>query len=177
MPPPRRCRWDATTLCTGERVECVARRFLDSPALQPHGAWTDKLTPNDAECRRWTRYVDMPLPTHSREQLRTHAARGLSQPYIVGPGGHNPRGRFPGIALRTDAHRRLPGDRRLFQTLMDFIRDAKFERMGLFTYSQEEGHARRADGRASSRTSSSATPRRPWPRKLRWPPGGGGMAE
>src|SRR5260370_41008353 len=45
-----------------------------------------------------------------------------------------------GIALRTKFITGFPGEtEEYFQTLLDFIRDTRFERMGVFAYSQEEG--------------------------------------
>jgi len=50
------------------------------------------------------------------------------------------RAGIPGIALRTTFIVGFPGETdAYFQTLLDFIRDTKFERMGVFTYSREEG--------------------------------------
>src|SRR5437899_2654942 len=46
----------------------------------------------------------------------------------------------PGIALRTTFIVGFPGETdEYFQTLLDFIRETRFERLGVFTYSQEEG--------------------------------------
>ena len=49
--------------------------------------------------------------------------------------------------------------RRAFKTLLDFIRETKFERLGVFTYSQGRRHARRRDGRANSRQDQTTAPR------------------
>src|SRR6185503_8714245 len=47
---------------------------------------------------------------------------------------------LPGIALRTTFIVGFPGEtEEYFQTLLDFIRQVKFERLGVFTYSREEG--------------------------------------
>ncbi len=46
----------------------------------------------------------------------------------------------PGIALRTTLLVGHPGeDEAAFAELMDFVREVKFERLGVFTYSEEEG--------------------------------------
>lgn len=50
------------------------------------------------------------------------------------------RRRVPGIALRTTLMVGFPGETEAdFIELMDFVRWAKFERMGAFAYSEEEG--------------------------------------
>jgi ribosomal protein S12 methylthiotransferase len=65
--------------------------------------------------------------------------RETSQQYIVDLIARIRAG-VPGIALRTTFIVGFPGEiAEYFQTLLDFIRDTKFERMGVFTYSQEEG--------------------------------------
>ena len=50
------------------------------------------------------------------------------------------REKVPGIVLRTTMIVGHPGEgRREFQELLDFVREAKFERLGAFMYSEEEG--------------------------------------
>ncbi len=50
------------------------------------------------------------------------------------------RSRVPGVALRTTMIVGHPGEtEEEFGQLLDFVRDARFERLGAFTYSEEEG--------------------------------------
>jgi len=64
--------------------------------------------------------------------------RETSQQYIVDL-IRRIRAGIPGIALRTTFIVGFPGETKdYFETLLDFIREAKFERLGVFTYSQEE---------------------------------------
>ena len=50
------------------------------------------------------------------------------------------RAGIPGIALRTTFIVGFPGETEAhFRTLLDFITEARFERLGIFAYSQEEG--------------------------------------
>src|SRR5262245_13741642 len=50
------------------------------------------------------------------------------------------RAGVPGIALRTTFIVGFPGEtEEYFEALLDFIRETKFERLGVFAYSQEEG--------------------------------------
>jgi len=65
--------------------------------------------------------------------------RETSQAYIVDL-IKKIRAGIPGIALRTTFIVGFPGEtERSFETLLDFIRETKFERLGVFTYSKEEG--------------------------------------
>lgn len=50
------------------------------------------------------------------------------------------RSRVPGIALRTTLLTGFPGeDEKAFEKLLDFVKEQEFERLGVFTYSEEEG--------------------------------------
>jgi ribosomal protein S12 methylthiotransferase len=50
------------------------------------------------------------------------------------------RAGVPGIALRTTFIVGFPGETEAsFETLLDFIRETKFERLGVFAYSKEDG--------------------------------------
>ncbi len=107
--------------------------------LYTHPAhWTDELIRTIAECPKVARYVDMPLQ-HIHENMLERMRRETSQQYIVDLIAKIRAG-VPGIALRTTFIVGFPGETEAyFQTLLDFIRDMRFERMGVFAYSQEEG--------------------------------------
>jgi ribosomal protein S12 methylthiotransferase len=65
--------------------------------------------------------------------------RETSQPYIVEL-IQKIRAGVPGITLRTTFIVGFPGETEAsFETLLDFIRETKFERLGVFTYSREDG--------------------------------------
>jgi ribosomal protein S12 methylthiotransferase len=65
--------------------------------------------------------------------------RETSQQYIVDL-IKRIRAGIPGIALRTTFIVGFPGETEgSFETLLNFIRETKFERLGVFTYSQEDG--------------------------------------
>jgi ribosomal protein S12 methylthiotransferase len=65
--------------------------------------------------------------------------RETSQQYIVDL-LKKIRAGIPGIALRTTFIVGFPGEtEEYFQSLLEFIRATKFERLGVFSYSQEEG--------------------------------------
>ena len=107
--------------------------------LYTHPAhWTDDLIRAIAECPKVARYVDMPLQ-HIHENMLERMRRETTQQYIVDLIAKIRAG-IPGIALRTTFIVGFPGEtEEYFQTLLDFIRDTKFERLGVFEYSQEEG--------------------------------------
>src|SRR5256885_14100039 len=88
--------------------------------------------------------------------------RETSQPYIVDL-LRRIRAGVPGIALRTTFIVGFPGETEAcFAGLLDFIRETKFERLGVFAYSKEEGTLA---GKSAARSSDKIkkTPRNPAP--------------
>ena len=130
---------DATTLCT------LLRELNNLPGdfwvrlLYTHPAhWTDELIETIAQCPKVARYVDMPLQ-HIHENMLERMRRETSQQYIVDLIAKIRAG-IPGIAIRTTFIVGFPGETEAcFQTLLDFIKETRFERMGIFTYSQQDG--------------------------------------
>src|SRR5438034_28246 len=107
--------------------------------LYTHPAhWTDDLIQTIAECPKVARYVDMPLQ-HIHGNMLERMRRETSQQYIVDLVAKIRAG-VPGIALRTTFIVGFPGETEAsFNTLLDFIRETKFERLGVFAYSKEDG--------------------------------------
>ena len=105
--------------------------------LYTHPAhWTDELIQTIAECPKVARYVDIPLQ-HIHENMLERMRRETSQQYIVDL-IRKIRTGVPGIALRTTFIVGFPGETEAcFQSLLDFIRETRFERLGVFAYSQE----------------------------------------
>jgi ribosomal protein S12 methylthiotransferase len=130
---------DATTLCTLLRELNAIEGEFWIRLLYTHPAhWTDELIQTIAECRKVARYVDMPLQ-HIHENMLERMRRETSQQYIVDL-VRRIRAGIPGIALRTTFIVGFPGEtEEYFDSLLSFIRETKFERLGVFTYSQEEG--------------------------------------
>jgi len=130
---------DATTLCSLIRELNALRGEFWIRILYTHPAhWTDELIQTIAECRKVARYVDIPLQ-HIHDNMLERMRRETSQQYIV---DLIKRIRFgvPGIALRTTFIVGFPGETdAAFETLLDFMRATKFERLGVFTYSKEDG--------------------------------------
>ena len=107
--------------------------------LYTHPAhWTDELIQTIAACSKVARYVDMPLQ-HIHENMLERMRRETSQEYIIDL-IRRIRAGIPGIAIRTTFIVGFPGETETcFRTLLDFIRQTRFERLGVFTYSREEG--------------------------------------
>jgi ribosomal protein S12 methylthiotransferase len=130
---------DATTLGTLLRELNAIEGDFWIRLLYTHPAhWTDELIRTIADCRKVARYVDMPLQ-HIHENMLERMRRETSQQYIVDL-VRRIRAGVPGIALRTTFIVGFPGEtEEYFETLLEFIRDTKFERLGVFTYSKEDG--------------------------------------
>ncbi len=106
--------------------------------LYTHPAhWSDELIQTIAECDKVARYIDIPLQHISANMLQ-RMQRETSEEYIRTLIKKIRTG-IPDITLRTTFIVGFPGETEEdFATLLDFIRDTKFERLGVFRYSQEE---------------------------------------
>jgi ribosomal protein S12 methylthiotransferase len=130
---------DATTISTLLRELNSLEGDFWIRLLYTHPAhWTDKLIQTIADCPKVARYVDIPLQ-HIHENMLERMRRETSQQYIVDL-MKRIRAGIPGIALRTTFIVGFPGETEAyFESLLEFIRETKFERLGVFAYSQEEG--------------------------------------
>jgi len=107
--------------------------------LYTHPAhWSDELIHTIAECGKVARYIDMPLQ-HIHDGMLGPMRRETSGAHIENLIARIRAG-VPGIALRTTFIAGFPGEtEEHFEALLDFIGRTRFERLGVFTYSQEEG--------------------------------------
>jgi ribosomal protein S12 methylthiotransferase len=102
-------------------------------------------------------------PAHVRDRLVDKLARARIVPYLDMPVQHADdgvlramrravtarrmrqivqafRASIPGVTMRTTVLVGFPGEtEEAFQTLLDFVEEMRFERLGVFTYSPEEG--------------------------------------
>ena len=93
-----------------------------------------------AECDKVCNYLDMPIQ-HAADEILKSMRRGLGQDGIRNRITRL-RDAIPDIALRTTLIVGYPGEtEEHFQSLKNFIEEIKFERLGIFTYSEEEGTA------------------------------------
>jgi ribosomal protein S12 methylthiotransferase len=129
----------ATTICTLLRELNALPGDFWIRLLYTHPAhWTDELIQTIAECPKVARYVDIPLQ-HIHENMLERMRRETSRQYIVDL-IRRIRAGVPGIALRTTFIVGFPGETEAhFEDLLGFMRETRFERLGVFTYSQEEG--------------------------------------
>ena len=107
--------------------------------LYTHPAhWSDELIETIAECDKVARYIDIPLQ-HIDESMLRRMQRETSRVHIEKLIGKLRAG-IPDLAIRTTFIIGFPGETEAeFETLLDFIGRARFERLGIFKYSQEEG--------------------------------------
>ena len=115
--------------------------------LYTHPAhWSDELIETIAECGKVARYIDMPLQ-HIHEEMLGKMRRETSREHIENLIVRIRAG-IPGIAIRTTFIVGFPGETdEHFESLLGFIERMRFERLGIFIYSQEEGsRAAKMDG-------------------------------
>jgi ribosomal protein S12 methylthiotransferase len=115
--------------------------------LYTHPAhWSDELIATIAACPKVARYVDMPLQ-HISDRMLTAMRRETSSAHIRDL-VKRIRAGVPGIALRTTFIVGFPGETEAdVDELCEFIAETKFERLGVFRYSQEDGtRAAKLDG-------------------------------
>ena len=100
----------------------------------------DRLIQLMAGSERLVDYMDMPIQ-HISDRILTSMGRKLDKK------GHRDlisrlRTEIPGLILRTTVMVGYPGEGESeFHELLDFIREVRFERLGAFVYSREEGTA------------------------------------
>jgi len=123
-------------------------RFLYAYPNRITGKLLDTIARHDNICK----YLDLPLQ---------HASPGILKRMKRGAGAEiflktlaKVRAAVPGIALRTSFIVGFPGESlRDFELLEQFIQEARFDWLGVFNYSHEEGSAAYAlDGQISHRT-------------------------
>jgi ribosomal protein S12 methylthiotransferase len=107
--------------------------------LYTHPAhWSDELIETIAECDKVARYIDIPLQ-HIDEGMLQRMRRETSRGHIENLIGRLRAG-IPGLSIRTTFIVGFPGEtEEQFETLIEFIERTRFERLGVFRYSQEEG--------------------------------------
>jgi ribosomal protein S12 methylthiotransferase len=84
------------------------------------------------------RYIDLPLE-HINDRILTRMARRTSKEKITRLITHI-RKQIPGVSIRTSFIVGFPGETdKEFRELVAFVKKMKFERLGVFKYSREEG--------------------------------------
>lgn len=91
-----------------------------------------------AECGKVCKYIDLPLQHASNPVLQRMKRPGTRQKYDVLL--NRIRARVPGVALRTTFIVGFPGETDAdVEELRQFVSDHRFDHVGVFTYSHEEG--------------------------------------
>ena len=111
--------WIRVLYCYPERIDDA---LLDVMAKEP----------------KIVKYMDIPLQHASEGLLKRMNRQGSGKEYLQLI--RRIREKIPGIALRTTLIAGFPGETQQdFEQLCDFVKEARFERLGCFAYSQEEG--------------------------------------
>jgi ribosomal protein S12 methylthiotransferase len=97
------------------------------------------------------KYLDMPLQ-HISDPVLKSMRRGTTKEKtdrLIG----EIRSKVPGIAIRTSLIVGYPGEtKKDFETMLNWVKEMRFERLGVFTYSHEENtHAHLLDDNVSSK--------------------------
>lgn len=99
---------------------------------------TDELLDTMASEPKLVKYLDIPLQHCNTEVLKA-MNRPMDYPATVAL-IRKIRARIPGITLRTTLIAGFPGETsEQFAELAEFVKEMKFERLGCFAYSEEEG--------------------------------------
>jgi len=98
---------------------------------------------NDRLLAKWRRarvlpYLDMPIQ-HADDEILRRMRRGVTARRMK-ESFEAFRAAVPGVTVRTTVLVGFPGESEAhFQTLLDFIEDDRFDRLGVFAYSLEDG--------------------------------------
>jgi ribosomal protein S12 methylthiotransferase len=99
---------------------------------------TEELLWTMAEEGKICRYLDIPIQHSDNAILRAMHRQGGSE--LIRNVIKKARGIVPDIALRTSLITGFPGETpRRFENLLSFVREIRFDHLGVFTYSREEG--------------------------------------
>ena len=99
---------------------------------------TDELVAEMRDNPRVVKYIDIPLQHISDPILRRMNRRGRSE--LIKSVIKKLRDNIPEIAIRTTFIVGFPGENEEdFEALAEFMKEARFEHAGVFTYSREEG--------------------------------------
>lgn len=101
---------------------------------------TDETIEAMASCEKVCHYIDMPIQ-HGNDAVLKRMGRKSSQA-LIREKVAKLRAAMPDIAIRTTLIVGFPGEsEEEFEDLMHFVQEMKFDRLGVFSYSQEEGTA------------------------------------
>ena len=97
---------------------------------------SDELLKTINDCEKVVKYVDIPLQHSHPEMLKLMARPSFDYRPMI----ENIKKLVPDVSIRTAFVVGYPGEtEEHFEHLCEFVRDMKFDRMGVFTYSREKG--------------------------------------
>ena len=109
-------------------------RLLYCYAEELTDAVIEEIAANDKVCK----YIDIPLQHISDEVLKGMRRKGRRR--IIIENINKLRKAVPNITIRTTFIVGFPGEsEENFEELLDFVKETRFDKLGVFTYSQEEG--------------------------------------
>ncbi len=134
-----------------EALDATSARWIRLHYAYPRD-FPDALIDVIARSDKIVKYLDMPLQ-HCSDELLRRMRRGRDSRFLRDLLAEL-RARVPGIVLRTSLIAGLPGETEAhFEELMAFVAEQRFERLGVFEYSDEEGTgAYELDGKVPART-------------------------
>ena len=120
------------------RLDAVPElRWLRVHYLYPNTV-TDRLVDTMARCTRVVKYVDMPLQHAHPEMLKRMRRGGSAESHLELLGRF--RKSMPDVAMRSTFIVGFPGEtEQEFEALVAFVEEARFDHLGVFTYSHEDG--------------------------------------
>lgn len=121
-----------TELCKIEGFHWIRTLYLYPERI------TDKLIDTIAEQDKLVKYFDIPIQHCSADILKRMNRCGSRETLteLIG----KIRARIPGVVIRTTLITGFPGEtQEQFEELAEFANDMRFERLGCFAYSAEEG--------------------------------------
>lgn len=109
-------------------------RLLYCYAEELTDAVIEEIAANDKVCK----YIDIPLQHISDEVLKGMRRKGRRR--IIEENINKLRKAVPNITIRTTFIVGFPGEtQENFEELLSFVKETRFDKLGVFTYSQEEG--------------------------------------
>lgn len=113
---------------------------------------TDKLLDAFAECENAVPYFDIPLQHCDAEVLKRMGRKGDRK--TISALIKRIREKIPGAVVRTTLIAGFPGEtEKQFESLCEFVKEVRFDRLGCFAYSAEEGTpAAKLDGQLDEQT-------------------------
>ena len=121
-------------LCRIDRLKWIRTLYMYPERI------TDELIDTIAKEEKLGKYLDIPIQHCSTEVLKRMNRKGDKHSLVELI--EKIRNKIPDVVLRTTLIAGFPGEtEEHFEELCEFVKEARFERLGCFAYSKEEGTA------------------------------------